>query len=491
MILQGNHTVRVPLSGMLSLMLLAVLAMPSRAVAAERPQEPNQVAVERVGEPNIEAIITVRPYQLSSSGLVVLPEETHWAVHPNYNGGSAQGGDDRLIVVLQDPTTSFWPVIVKMPLADARTLQADLARVISTKPLTANETAGMESLIATAVYPLENGHTTLPAEVVWKVMPRYISVDEKGEIIDVDDRLTVVLQDPTRSFWPVIVRMDSGVAQTFMADLARAIAQKTLTRAAAPAAGRTGMTAYRNIDYVDGVDYANDKDRLDVLMPAGATNAPVIVFFHGGALQSGNKRAGEVLASTLVAEGIGVVTANYRLSPGVMHPAHMEDATAAFAWTKRHIADYGGDPDRVFVGGHSAGAYLATLMSLDPSYLEAHGMGLEAIRGVLPVSPFLYVEETARDRPKTVWGTDETVWLKASVTPYIGAGKPPMRLIYADGDDDWRRAQNERLKTELSEAGSTVEIVEIANRNHGSIMSKMGENGDATMKQIAAFIKAH
>ena len=130
-------------------------------------------------------------------------------------------------------------------------------------------------------------------------------------------------------------------------------------------------------------------------------------------------------------------------------------------------------------------------MSLDPSYLKAHGMRLSAIRGALPVSPFLYVEETARDRPKTVWGTDEQVWLMASVTPYIGAGKPPMRLIYADGDGDWRRAQNERLKTELSKAGSKVDTVEIADRTHGSIMSKMGEKGDAAMKQIAAFIMAH
>ena len=130
-------------------------------------------------------------------------------------------------------------------------------------------------------------------------------------------------------------------------------------------------------------------------------------------------------------------------------------------------------------------------MSLDPSYLKAHGLGLSAIRGALPVSPFLYVEETARDRPKTVWGTDEQVWLMASVTPYIGAGKPPMRLIYADGDDDWRRAQNERLKSELAKAGSEVDTVEIADRTHGSIMSKMAETGDAAMKQIAGFIKAH
>ena len=485
MILQGNDNARVPPFGMFALVLLTVLTMPTWTLG--------EVAAQGVEETNMEALITVWPYDLSTSGLVVLPEETHWAVHPNYNGGSAQGGDDRLIVVLQDPTTrdGFWPVIVKMPLSDARTLQADLARVISAKP-PANETDGMDSLIGTAAYSLDqNGQKALYGEAVWRVMSRFMSLDQQGEIAEVDNRLTVVLEDSTRKFWPVIVRMDSGVAQTFMADLAQVIARKTLTLAAAPAASQTGMTAHRDIDYLGGLDYPHDKDKLDVLMPVGATNAPVIVFFHGGALQSGNKRTGALLASTLVAQGIGVVTANYRLSPGVMHPAHMEDATAAFVWTKRHISEYGGDPERVFVGGHSAGAYLAALMSLDPSYLKAQGMALSAIRGAVPVSPFLYVEETARDRPKTVWGTDETAWLKASVTPYIGAGKPPMRLIYADGDEDWRRAQNERLKTELSNAGSQVDTVEIADRTHGSIMSKMGDKGDAAMKQIAAFIEAH
>ena len=264
-----------------------------------------------------------------------------------------------------------------------------------------------------------------------------------------------------------------------------------LALAVDPLSGQTGMTAHRDVDYIEGVDYADDKDKLDVLMPAGAVNAPVVVFFHGGALMNGDKQIGEVLASTLVAEGIGVVTANYRLSPGVMHPAHMEDATAAFAWTKRHISEFGGDPDRVFIGGHSAGAYLAALMSLDPSYLKAHKLELSAIRGTLPVSPFLYVEETARDRSKTVWGTNEKVWLRASVTPYVGSGKPPMLLIYADGDEGWRREQNERLKSQLLAAGSKVATIEIANRTHGSIMSKMGEPDDATMKRIAAFIKAH
>ena len=101
-----------PPFGMFALVLLTVLTMPTWTLG--------EVAAQGVEETNMEALITVWPYDLSTSGLVVLPEETHWAVHPNYNGGSAQGGDDRLIVVLQDPATrdGFWPVIVKMPLSE-------------------------------------------------------------------------------------------------------------------------------------------------------------------------------------------------------------------------------------------------------------------------------------------------------------------------------------------------------------------------------------
>ena len=134
--------------------------------------------------------------------------------------------------------------------------------------------------------------------------------------------------------------------------------------------------AHRNIDYLAGADHADAKDMLDVFMPKDAVDVPVVVYFHGGALQRGTKAIGAGLAKQLTARGIGVVSANYRLSPTVMHPAHMEDATAAFVWTKKNIQMYGGDPNRVFVSGHSAGAYLAALMSLDSTYLGAQSLGI-------------------------------------------------------------------------------------------------------------------
>ncbi|MCR9258870.1 MAG: alpha/beta hydrolase fold domain-containing protein [Pseudomonadaceae bacterium] len=244
-----------------------------------------------------------------------------------------------------------------------------------------------------------------------------------------------------------------------------------------------------DVDYLPTADYADAKDKLDIYMPLGATNAPVVVYFHGGGLMYGDKSLAQVVAKRLLAKGIGLVSANYRLSPGVMHPAHVQDAASATAWVHQNIAEYGGDPQYLYVGGHSAGAYLAALLALDPQHLQQHEMTLSDIRGAIPISPFLYVEETAEDRPKSIWGQVPLDWLAASVTPHIAAGKPPMLLIYADGDDSWRRAQNEQLAKELTMIGNeAVRAVKVPDRDHTSLISEIDATDDQVGELLATFI---
>jgi acetyl esterase/lipase len=252
---------------------------------------------------------------------------------------------------------------------------------------------------------------------------------------------------------------------------------------------RESVVVTRDVDYLAGADYAEDRDKLDIFMPGGAAGVPVIVFFHGGALQRGDKSHGEALAVRFVPEGVGVVSANYRLSPGVMHPAHTRDAAAAFAWVVRNIADHGGDPERVYVSGHSAGAYLATLLALDPTHLASQGLGLDAIKGTIAISPFLYVEEIAKDRPRTVWGKDPDAWMKASVTPHIEPGKGPMLLIYADGDADWRKGQNDAFGKAMRAVGnSDVFVEEVPNRDHVTLMTQMNALDDQIGGLVLSFI---
>jgi acetyl esterase/lipase len=249
----------------------------------------------------------------------------------------------------------------------------------------------------------------------------------------------------------------------------------------------------RDVDYMSDVDYEGGKDLLDIYMPKGAADAPVVVFFHGGGLRSGDKgRVGQAFAGRLVPLGIGVVSANYRLTPSVMHPAHVQDAASATAWVVENITRYGGDAKNVYVAGHSAGAYLAALLTLDPTHLGAHGLTPDSIRGSIPISALLYVEEIAPGRPKDLWGSDPADWLAASVTPHIGSAEGRMLLIYADGDEEWRRRQNDTFGKAMRSAGNhAVQVIEVPNRNHTSLMTELNASDDRIGELIRRFIQEH
>ena len=263
-------------------------------------------------------------------------------------------------------------------------------------------------------------------------------------------------------------------------------------RAQAPAAAAVTVTT--DLDYVPTAEYAAKKDRLDVYAPAGAKGAPVVVSIHGGALREGDKSKEGFVGQLLAKAGFVAVIINYRLSPGVSHPAHVEDAAHAVAWARTHAAEYGGDPQKLFVIGHSAGAYLAALLTTDAKYLAAYQMSAKDLKGVVPVSAFFYVDRTgvAPDRPKDVWGTDPAAWKAASPAAYLRKDAPPTLLLYADGDADWRRQQQADFQSEMKKAGaSTIETRMITGRDHSSIWGRMKNANDETAAAIIAFIKAH
>lgn len=246
-----------------------------------------------------------------------------------------------------------------------------------------------------------------------------------------------------------------------------------------------------NIPYVTGASYPNDWDKLDLYLPEGKRGVPVIVWIHGGALTQDDKNLEVATGRRFAAAGIATATVNYRLSPAVSHPAHVRDAAASFAWVKRHIEEYGGDPDNVFLVGHSAGAYLAQLLVTDERYLKTFGLSARDVRAVVPISAFFWVEKegVAPDRPKSVWGTDPQTWIDASPAHHLRANLPPTLIIYADGDEPWRRQQNLDMARAMKAAGSPpVDVVEIAGRSHMSIWRKLGEAGDPASERVIAFV---
>ena len=236
------------------------------------------------------------------------------------------------------------------------------------------------------------------------------------------------------------------------------------------------VTVVRDLDYIASAQYPDGKDRLDLYVPQGAANAPVIFSVHGGALTAGDRREEQFVGQRLAAAGYLTAVISYRLSPDVSHPAHIQDTAAAFAWLKRNIRQHGGDPDRIIVIGHSAGAYLIMLMAADPRYLAAHKLSAKDIKGIVPVSGFFWVDRTgvAPDRPKYVWGTDRQAWIDASPAHYLRADLPPVLLIDTDGDEDWRQQQNAEFAAALRAAGNRdVTTHKVLGRTHMSVWTDM------------------
>jgi acetyl esterase/lipase len=152
-----------------------------------------------------------------------------------------------------------------------------------------------------------------------------------------------------------------------------------------------GVKILKDLPYKSGPAlsvYEQERCRLDLVLPEGARGFPVLVWFHGGSLNSQSKEnlATRNLAAAFAAQGIAVAVANYRLSPRVQYPAYIDDAAAATAWVLAHVGEHGGDPKRVFVAGHSAGGYLALMLATEAKWLKAHGAVPEQLKGYIPVS---------------------------------------------------------------------------------------------------------
>ena len=247
----------------------------------------------------------------------------------------------------------------------------------------------------------------------------------------------------------------------------------------------TNVVAVRDLAYREGS--SDTKHKLDLYRPREATRAPVFFFVHGGAWRSGDRSLYPPLGYRFANEGILTVIPSYRLAPKNPHPAQIEDVAAAFAWTMRHIADYGGDTNRIYIGGHSAGGHLVALLSLDQRYLAAHHFSPPSIRGVLALSGVYNLD--FGDSQSSVFGTDREARRNASPLFHIKNPAPPFLVTYCQWDYPTLPAQAREFHTALGKAGAAAELFFTANENHISEMIAMTYDDDLTAQAIVRFIR--
>src|SRR5688500_14576260 len=138
------------------------------------------------------------------------------------------------------------------------------------------------------------------------------------------------------------------------------------------------------------VENGHARHVLDIYAPPNAKNLPVVFWIHGGGWQTGDKSDVKLKPQWFMDKGFVFVSTNYRLLPDVDMGTLIRDVAKSFGWVQKHITEYGGDPKRVLVGGHSAGAQLAALLCIDDRYLKAEGAGFEVLLGCVPVDGDTY-----------------------------------------------------------------------------------------------------
>ncbi|MBA2116533.1 alpha/beta hydrolase [Bremerella alba] len=224
-----------------------------------------------------------------------------------------------------------------------------------------------------------------------------------------------------------------------------------------------------DILYLQGADlddYAKKQCRLDVHTPEEKGFATV-VWFHGGGLENGDKKIPEYLLDN----GYAVVSANYRHSPHVSAPVYLEDAAAAVAWTFANIQKYGGDPNKIFISGHSAGGYLTSMLVLDDRWLKPHGLAPNDLAGAIPHSGQTLTHFTIRKER----GIGRETGVSDDLAPlyHVHNDTPPLLLTTGDRDLEFpfRYEENALLFKMLKSAKHpNVELYELQGFTHGNMV---------------------
>ena len=248
----------------------------------------------------------------------------------------------------------------------------------------------------------------------------------------------------------------------------------------------TGTLASQEVSFGE-----EPQQRLYVYGSHGDAARPVLVFFHGGSWSSGSAGEYGFIARRYARDGFVVVLAGYRLGEAGRFPGMAEDGARALAWTHAHIAEHGGDPGRVLLMGHSAGAYIAAMLALDRQWLGREGLDTDFIKGVVclagPFDFYPFDSPASRDAFGHYFRPEATQPIN-----FARGDAPPMLLMTGDADTTVRPRNSIALAKALTAAGTPAEPVILPNIGHIGILLRLASPFDLdgrVKRRVLAFLE--
>jgi acetyl esterase/lipase len=216
--------------------------------------------------------------------------------------------------------------------------------------------------------------------------------------------------------------------------------------------------------------------------------APVAVFFYGGSWRNSTREDYRFVGQSLARAGFLVIVPDYRKAPQVAFPAFIEDSARAVAWTKLHAAEYGGDPSRIFLMGHSSGAHMAALLGTDAHFLRAVGMQPRDLAGIVGLAgPYDFLPITD-PLIKQAFGP-ESEWPKSQPVNFVDGDEPPFLLLQGTADKlVWPR-NAERLATKLRAQHEPVEVDMIDGASHAGLLVDLLRDASPVRQDVLRFLR--
>lgn len=257
------------------------------------------------------------------------------------------------------------------------------------------------------------------------------------------------------------------------------------------------------------VENGHERQVLDIYTPERAVDGrlPVMFWIHGGGWQAGDKSDVALKPKVLTERRFVFVSTNYRLLPDVEMDVLIRDVAKSLGWVHRNIAEYGGDPMRIFVGGHSAGAQLAALICIDDRYLKEEGVSFDVLKGCVPVDGDTYdipkIIMTAEHRQalyggkmftfghRQKFGNDPEKHVDFSAVTHVAKNKgiPPFLILFFSGNPD-TSAQARRLEAVLKEADIPARAYGKQDSNHSRLNDDLGKPDDPATQEFYKFLDA-